>query len=161
MTETNVFGGVLKAVHKSFCTQRVDEFDKLCNLIVLEVESDLDIFQLVTCYSPPTKPIPLNIFDRLLQRNTNTIFTDVFNANHNSWSRFEDNQKSRALFSWLVSSPIHSSLEIINKYISTSTCSNPTIDLIIAPSHMSTTSFLVLPSIGNDHHPVLWSGCGC
>ncbi|CAF1176664.1 unnamed protein product [Rotaria sordida] len=114
------------------------------------------MFQLVTCYSPPTEPIPLDIFDRLLQRNPNSIFTEDFNAKHSSWSRSADNQKGRALFSWLSSSPIHSSLEIINKYIPTSTRSNATIDLIIAPSHMSSTSFSVLPSIGNDHHPVLW-----
>ncbi|CAF1118304.1 unnamed protein product [Rotaria sordida] len=103
------------------------------------------MFQLVTCYSPPTEPIPLDIFDRLLQRNPNSIFTEDFNAKHSSWSRSADNQKGRALFSWLSSSPIHSSLEIINKYIPTSTRSNTTIDLIIAPSHMSSTSFSVLP----------------
>ncbi|CAF3948685.1 unnamed protein product [Rotaria sp. Silwood1] len=151
-----MFGGVLIAVHKSIRSQRVDEFDNLCNLIVLEVGSDLDMFQLATCYSPPTEPIPLDIFDRLLQRNPNSIFTGDFNAKHNSCSRSADNQTGRALFRWLSSSPIHSSLEIINKYISTSTRSNATIDLIVAPSHMSSTSFSVLPSIGNDHHPVLW-----
>ncbi|CAF4471002.1 unnamed protein product [Rotaria sp. Silwood2] len=156
MKGTNMFGSVLIAVHKSIRSQRADEFDNLCNLIVLEVGSDLDMFQLATCYFPLTEPIPLDIFDRLLQRNPNSIFTGDFNAKHNSWSRSADNQKGRALFSWLSSSPIHSSLEIINKYISTSTRSNATIDLIIAPSHMSSTSFSVLPSIGNDHHPILW-----
>ncbi|CAF5000154.1 unnamed protein product, partial [Rotaria sp. Silwood1] len=156
MKGTNMFGGVLIAVHKSIRSQRVDEFDNLCNLIVLEVGSDLDMFQLATCYSPPTEPIPLDIFDRLLQRNPNSIFTGDFNAKHNSCSRSADNQTGRALFRWLSSSPIHSSLEIINKYISTSTRSNATIDLIVAPSHMLSTSFSVLPSIGNDHHPVLW-----
>ncbi|CAF4798147.1 unnamed protein product, partial [Rotaria sp. Silwood1] len=75
MKGTNMFGGLLIAMHKSIRSQRVAEFDNLCNLIVLEVRSDLDIFQLVTCYSPPTELIPLDIFDRLPQHNPNTIFT--------------------------------------------------------------------------------------
>ncbi|CAF2899348.1 unnamed protein product, partial [Rotaria sp. Silwood2] len=114
------------------------------------------MFQLITCYSPPAEPIPLDILDRLLQHNPNSIFTGDFNAKHSSWSKSMENEKGRVLFNGLSSSQIHSSLEIINKFIATSTRFNATIDLIIAPSHMSTASFSVLPSIGNDHHPILW-----
>jgi hypothetical protein len=153
---SNAFGGVLVAVHKSIRSQRVLKFDNIPNLIALEIGSTLDMFQLVTCYSPPLEPIPFDVFDRLLQLNANTIFTGDFNAKHSSWSRSIDNQKGRTLFNWLSSSQTHSNLEIVNKLIPTSTRSNATIDLIIAPSHMSSTSFSVLPTIGNDHHPVLW-----
>jgi hypothetical protein len=155
MIGSNLFGGVLIGVHKSIRSQRVTKFNNVCNLLVLDIGSDSEMFQLVTCYSPPTEQIPLDIFDRLLQRNPNSIFTGDFNAKHSSWSRSMDNQKGRALFNWLSSSPIHSSLEIINKFVPTSTRSNATIDLIIVPVHMLTTSFSVLPSIGNDHHPII------
>ncbi|CAF1185830.1 unnamed protein product [Rotaria sp. Silwood1] len=84
MKGTNMFGGMLIAVHKSIRSQLVAEFDNLCNLIVLEIGSDADMFQLITCYCPPTESIHLDTFNRLLQRNPNSIFTDDFNAKHNS-----------------------------------------------------------------------------
>ena len=46
--------------------------------------------------------------------------------------------------------------DVINKFIATSTRSNTTIDLIIAPTQIITNSFAVLPSIGNDHHSIVW-----
>jgi hypothetical protein len=153
---SNIFGGVLIAVHKSIRSQRVNKFDKQLNLIVLELGSDTEMFQLVTCYSPPTEQIPLVIFDQLLQRNPNTVFTGDLNAKHCSWSMSAGNQKGRELYNWLSSTSLHAPLEIINKFVPTSTRSNATIDLIIVPLNMSSTSFTVRPSIGNDHNPVIW-----
>ena len=153
---TNAFGGVLIAVHKSIQCRRLDEFIHLDNLIVLEFDSSPNVFQLVTCYSPPTEQIPLESFDRILHMNPNTIFAGDFNAKHKSWSNSMENQKGSSLFNWLSSSIVHSSLDIINKYTATSTRSNATIDLIIAPTHMASSSFSVLKSIGSDHYPVLW-----
>ena len=155
MRGSNIFGGVLIGVHKSIRSHRVTKFDNVCNLLVLEIGTVSEMFQLVTCYSPPTENLPLDIFDRLLQLNPNTIFTGDFNAKHRSRSRSIENQKGRLLFNWLSSTQTHSSLEIINKFTPTSTRSNATIDLIIVPSHMLTTSFSVLPSVGNDHYPVI------
>ncbi|CAF2988048.1 unnamed protein product [Rotaria sp. Silwood2] len=156
MRGSNMLGGVLIAVHKSIRSQRVVKFDNLPNLIVLEVGSNSDIFQLITCYSSPLEPIHFDIFDRLLLRNPNSIFAGDFNVKHSSWSISMENQKGRALSNWLSSSQIHSSLEIMNKFIPTSTRSNATIDLIIASSHMSSISFSILPTIGNDYQSVLW-----
>ncbi|CAF3116066.1 unnamed protein product, partial [Rotaria sp. Silwood2] len=153
---TNLFGGVLVAVHKSIHTQRIVGFDNIPNLIALEIGLDNNKFQLVTCYSPPHEQIPFKIFDRILQINENTIITGDFNAKHNSWSRSIENPKGKTLFNWLSSLQTRSTMDIINKFIPTSTRSNATIDLIITPSHMSSNSFSVLPSIGNDHHPVIW-----
>ncbi|CAF4147556.1 unnamed protein product, partial [Rotaria magnacalcarata] len=153
---TNLFGGVLVAVHKSIHTQRIVGFDNIPNLIALEIGVDNNKFQLVTCYSPPHEQIPFKIFDRILQINENTIITGDFNAKHNSWSRSIENPKGKTLFNWLSSLQTRSTMDIINKFIPTSTRSNATIDLIITPSHMSSNSFSVLPSIGNDHHPVIW-----
>jgi hypothetical protein len=145
MRGSNIFGGVLIGVHKSIRSQRVTKFDNVCNLLVLQIGVDSEMFQLVTCYSPPTEQIPFDIFDRVLQNNPNSIFTGDFNAKHSSWSRLMENQKGRSLFNWLSSSQTHSSLEIINKFVPTSTRSNATIDLIIVRSHMLTTCFSVLP----------------
>ncbi|CAF3588801.1 unnamed protein product [Rotaria sp. Silwood1] len=153
---TNAFGGVLVAIHKSIRTQRMVEFENIPNLIALEIGEEQNKFQLVTCYSPPHEQIPFEIFDRILQKNENTIFTGDLNAKHNSWSRSVENPKGKTLFNWLSSSPTHATMEIINKFIPTSTRSKATIDLIIAPSHMASDTFSVLPSIGSDHHPVIW-----
>ena len=154
--ETNAFGGVLFAVHKSIQCRRPDEFNHIENLIVLELGSSSDAFQLVTCYSPPTKQIPFDMFDRILHINPNTIFTGDLNAKPKSWSNSMENQKGYSLFNWLSSSDTHSSLEIINKNTATSTLSRATIDLIIAPTNLASSSFSVLQSIGCDHYPVLW-----
>ncbi|CAF1161318.1 unnamed protein product [Rotaria sordida] len=153
---TNAFGGVLVAIHKSIRTQRMVEFENIPNLIALEIGEEQNKFQLVTCYSPPHEQIPFEIFDRILQKNENTIFTGDLNAKHNSWSRSVENPKGKTLFNWLSSSPTHATMEIINKFIPTSTRSKATIDLIFAPSHMASDTFSVLPSIGSDHHPVIW-----
>jgi hypothetical protein len=153
---TNAFGGVLIAIHKSIQCRRRDEFNHVDNLIVLEIGSGTNAFQLVTCYSPPTEQIPLEIFDRILVINPNTIFAGDFNAKHKSWSNSMENQKGYSLFNWLSSSGLHSTLEIINKYAATSTRSSATIDLIIAPSNLASSTFSILQSIGSDHYPVLW-----
>jgi hypothetical protein len=52
---SNAFGGVQIAMHKSIRSQRVNKFDKHLNSIVLELGSDSEIFQLVTCYSSSCK----------------------------------------------------------------------------------------------------------
>ncbi|CAF3500209.1 unnamed protein product [Rotaria socialis] len=156
MKGSNQFGGVLIAVHKSIRSKLSSTIDNVLNLIVLEVASDSDMFQLATCHSSPGEPIPLDIFDTSLQQNPNSISTDDLNAKHNSWSRSMESQKEQTLFNWLSTSQTTTPLEIINKFISTSTRSNGTIDLIIAHAHMSSASFSVFPTMGNDHHPVLW-----
>lgn len=131
-------------------------FDKIKNLLVIDVGPDEHIFQLVTCYSPPSEQIPLDVFDQIINRNCNSIITGDFNAKHSNWSNSLENQKGQKLFKWLSLRQSRSPFNIINKHIRTSTRSNAAIDLIIAPSDMSCNSFSTLPSIGNDHHPVIW-----
>ena len=152
---TNAFGGVLVAVHKSIKCRRCVEFNA-DNLIVLELGSGSNAFQLVTCYSLPAEPIPLEIFDRILDANPNTIFTGDFNAKHKSWSVSLENSKGHSLHNWLSSSGSQSSLEIVNKFATTSTRSRATIDLIIAPMNLASSTSSILQSIGSDHYPVLW-----
>ena len=153
---TNAFGGVLIGVHKSIRATQLSQFGNTDNLIVLEMESSSKSFQLATCYSPPTEPLPLLIFDQILQRNPNTIFAGDFNAKHASWSKSSENQKGRTLAAWLLSTEHVSSHVIINRDISTSTRSNATIDLFMVPVHMASDSFSVLPSMGSDHFSVIW-----
>ena len=153
---TNAFGGVLIGVHKSIRTTQVSQFANIDNLIVLEIASASQPFQLVTCYSPPTEQLPLTIFDQILRRNTNTIFAGDLNAKHSSWSKSSENQKGRALFTWLSTDHYASSHVIVNRSVPTSTRSNATIDIFIVPAHMSSDSFAVLPSMGSDHFPVIW-----
>lgn len=153
---TNNFGGVLLAVHRSIPVQRVDIFQNLPNVIVLDVGASSDKFQLATCYSPPNENLPTSLFDKILKRNPNTILMGDFNAKHQSWSDTTENQKGRTLFNWLSMT----SLEVINRFVATSTRSNATIDIILAPPDMSaslSSSFTVLPSIGSDHLPIVWT----
>ena len=91
MRGSNTFGGVLIATHKSINVRRVTKFDKVPNLLVLEVGTVPDTVQLVTCYSPPIETIPFELFDCILQNNPNTIFTDDFNAKYKAWSRSVEN----------------------------------------------------------------------
>ena len=113
---TNALGGVLIAIHKSIQCRRRDEFNHIDNLIVLGLGAGPNAFQLVTCYSPPTEQIPLEIFDCILDNNSNTIFTGDFNAKHKSWSSSMENQKGHSLFSWLSSSGSHTSLKILSSH---------------------------------------------
>ncbi|CAF2825310.1 unnamed protein product [Rotaria sp. Silwood2] len=150
---TNNFGGVLIAVHRSISVQKVDIFQHLPNVIVLDIGTTADKFQLATCYSPPNENLPISLFDKILKRNINTALLGDFNAKHQSWSSTIDNHKERVLFNWLSIN----ALVVVNKCVPTSTRSNATIDLILAPTHMiaSTSSFCVFPSIGSNHFPVL------
>ncbi|CAM4817219.1 unnamed protein product [Rotaria magnacalcarata] len=152
---SNNFGGVLIAIHRSIPVQRVDIFQNQSNIVVLDVGTTTDKFQLATCYSPPNEKLPINLFDKILERSTNTILLGDFNAKHQSWSDSIENQKGRVFFNWLSTND----LEIVNKHVATSTRSNATIDLILAPAHMipSTSSYSVLPCIGNDHFPIIWT----
>ena len=152
---TNPFGGVLIAVHRSIPAQRVNVFQNLPNIIVLDIGTPTDKFQLATCYSPPNEKLPISLFDEVLKRNTNTIVLGDLNAKHKAWSNTSENHKGPLLFNWLSTN----TLEIINKFVAISTRSNATVDLIVAPTHMLATSasISVLPSIGNDHLPVTWT----
>ena len=121
-------------------------------MIVLDIGTSTDKFQLATCYSPPNEKLPISLFDEVLKRNTNTILLGDLNAKHKAWSNTSENHKGRLLFNWLSTN----TLEIINKFVATSTRSNATIDVIVAPTHMLATSasISVLPSVGDDHLPV-------
>ncbi|CAF4516232.1 unnamed protein product, partial [Rotaria socialis] len=151
---TNSFGGVLIAVHRSIPVQQVDVFMKVPNIIALDIGSSHDKFQLATCYSPPNEKLPIALFNQIMKRNKNTILLGDLNAKHQSWSRSNENQKGHVLFDWLLTK----SMTVVNKYVATSTRSNATIDLILAPAQMTgiKTSFSVLPSMGSDHLPVIW-----
>ncbi|CAF0956272.1 unnamed protein product [Didymodactylos carnosus] len=151
---TNKWGGVLVAVHRSIPVQKVEVFQHIKNVIVLDIGTAEDKFQLATWYSSPKENLPVKLFDNILKRNSNTILMGDFNAEHSSWSNSIDNHKAHVLYNWLTTK----TLEIVNKFVPTSTRSNATIDLILAPSHMiATTSFSVLPSIGSDHFPIIWT----
>ncbi|CAF4961100.1 unnamed protein product, partial [Rotaria magnacalcarata] len=151
---TNSFGGVLIAVHRSIPVQQVDVFKKVPNIIALDIGRSHDKFQLATCYSPPNEKLPIALFNQIMKRNKNTILLGDLNAKHQSWSRSNENQKGHVLFDWLLTK----SMTVVNKHVATSTRSNATIDLILAPAQMTgiKTSFSVLPSMGSDHLPVIW-----
>ncbi|CAM4835513.1 unnamed protein product [Rotaria magnacalcarata] len=129
---TNAFGGVLIATRRSIPTQRVIKYQKELNMIVLDIGSSSNKCQLVTCYSPPNESLPLN---------------------HSSWSNTTDNHKGRVLFEWLN----ENHLQVIKKFIPTSTRSKAVIDLILAPTSICSDSFSVLPTVGSDHYPIVWS----
>ena len=81
---TIAFGGILIAIHNSIECRRPEIFTNVKNLIVVELGSGTNTFQLVTCYSPPTEKLPLEIFDRILLINPAPFFTGDFNAKHKS-----------------------------------------------------------------------------
>ena len=156
MRRSNTLGGLLIGTNKSIDVRRVTKFDKVPNLLVPEVGTVPDTVQLVTCYSHPTEAIPFELFDCILQNNSNISFTDDFNAKYKARSRSVENQKRRELYNWLTSMHIRFNYDVINKFMATPTHSNAAIDLIIAPTRIITNSFAILPSIGNDHHPIVW-----
>lgn len=153
---SNAFGGVLVGVHKSIRVSRVPQFADCVNCIVIEIETTDGKIQLATCYSPPGEPLPLDLFDRILQRNPATIFAGDLNAKHPAWSLSSTNHKGSCLHAWLATGRPSSSYVIVNKHVPTSTRSNATIDIIIAPSALASDAFSVLPPMGSDHLPVLW-----
>ncbi|CAF2088185.1 unnamed protein product [Rotaria magnacalcarata] len=95
---TNKFRGVLTAVHRSIAIQRVNVFQRIPNVLVLDIGTSHDKFQLATCYSLPNESLPLAIFEQITKRNKNTILLGDFNAKHQSWSKSNENQKGRVLF---------------------------------------------------------------
>ena len=110
-------------------------------------------FQLATYYSPPNEKLPLNIFNNILKRNPDTIICGDLNAKHDSWSNTDNNEKGHVLFDWLNDKFLY----VVNKFVPTSTRSSAVIDLILAPISMLSNSFTVLPSVGSDHQPIIWS----
>lgn len=149
----NAFGGVLIATHRSIPVQRATAFQNEHNLVVLDIGDSDHKFQLASKYSPPNELLPLNLFNDILLRNSNTILLGDLNAKHLSWSKSSVNQKGRLLAEWLN----ENNMQVVNKFIPTSTRSNAVIDLILAPTNIDLGSFSVLPSIGSDHYPVFWS----
>ncbi|CAF2758675.1 unnamed protein product [Rotaria sp. Silwood2] len=151
---TNKFGGILTAVHRSITVQRVNVFQKMPNVLALDIGTSHGKFQLATCYSPPNESLPLALFEQIIKRNKNTILLGDFNAKHQSWSKSNENQKGRVLFNWLSAN----SLMVVNKGVPTSTRSSAKIDLILTSANLigTSSSFSVLPSMGSDHFPVIW-----
>ena len=96
------------------------------NLIVLGVGNKTGKFQLATYYSSPNEELPLDIFNDMLKRNLDTIICGDLNAKHESWSNTDNNEKGRLLFDWLNDK----NLQVVNKFIPTSTRSSAIIDLI-------------------------------
>ena len=112
-------------------------------MIVPDIGISSNKCQLVTCYSPPNESLPLNVFNDILRRNSNTIILEDLNAKHSSWSNTTDNQKGRVLFEWLN----ENHLQVINKFIPTLTRSKAVIDLILAPTSICSDSFSSLPTL--------------
>ncbi|CAF1553394.1 unnamed protein product [Rotaria magnacalcarata] len=81
---SNNFGGVLIAMHRSIPVQRVDLFQNQSTIVVLDVGTTTAKFQLATCYSPPNEKLPINLFDKILERSINTVLIGDFNAKHRS-----------------------------------------------------------------------------
>ncbi|CAF5023667.1 unnamed protein product [Rotaria sp. Silwood1] len=79
MKGPNTFGGVLIAIHRSIPVQRLTSFQNDCNLIVLDIGYSSNQVQLVTCYTPPNENLPLNLFNDILRRNSNTILLGDLN----------------------------------------------------------------------------------
>ncbi|CAF4002088.1 unnamed protein product, partial [Rotaria sordida] len=129
---TNAFGGVLIAIHHSIPMQRLINFQNDYNLIVLDIGYSSNQVQLATCYFPPNENLPLNLFNDILHRNSNTILLGDLNAKHESWSNTTGNQKGGLLFEWLN----ENYFQVINKFVLTSTRSNAVIDLILAPMNI-------------------------
>ncbi|CAF1310825.1 unnamed protein product [Rotaria sordida] len=112
--------------------QRLINFQNDYNLIVLDIGYSSNQVQLATCYFPPNENLPLNLFNDILHRNSNTILLGDLNAKHESWSNTTGNQKGGLLFEWLN----ENYFQVINKFVLTSTRSNAVIDLILAPMNI-------------------------
>ena len=151
---SNSFGGVCLPIARELPHRLVSAFSGKENLIVADFFLLNRTYTLALVYSPPSEIVPIEILSQLYAYNQNLILIGDMNARHSSWHDVTDHFKGQTLAMWLDDK---TNLQIFTCPQPTSVRSDPIIDLIIAPSHLSNELANVdLTFSVTDHLPVHW-----
>ena len=105
-------------------------------------------------YSPPSEEVSIDILNRLHRYNRNLILIGNLNARHSNWHDVTSNSCGHRLAEWIDEKP---NLKVFNSAKPTSTRSRAVIDLIAAPSHVSSELAEIDQKMRvTDHYPVHW-----
>ena len=151
---SNSFGGVCLAIAREVPHRIVSEFHDVNNLIAADVFNSNKKYTVAVVYSLPSEEVPINILNRLHQYNRNLILVGDLNARHPNWHDVTSNTCGHRLAEWIDEKQ---TLKIFNSAKPTSTRSRAVIDLIIAPSHVSSALAEIDQKMRvSDHYPVHW-----
>ena len=151
---SNRFGGVCLAVAREVPHRVAIDFKSFNNLIAVDVFNTNKKYTVAVMYSPPSEEVPIDLLNRLHRYNQNLILIGDLNARHTNWHDVINNSSGRRLADWIEKQP---NLKIFNPSQSTSLRSQAVIDLIIAPSHVSSDLAVVHQKMGvSDHYPMHW-----
>jgi Endonuclease-reverse transcriptase len=151
---SNNFGGVCLAIAREIPHRVASEFNNINNLIAADVFNSNKKYTVAVIYSPPSEEVPIDILNRLHRYNRNLILIGDLNARHINWHDVTSNSCGQRLVEWIDEKQ---NLKIFNSSQPTSTRSRAVIDLIIAPSHVSSALAEIDQTMcASDHYPVHW-----
>jgi hypothetical protein len=151
---SNSFGGVCLAIAREVTHRIAPDFKAIHNLIAVDVFNSNRRYTVAVIYSPPVEKMPVALLDRLQRYNRNLILVGDLNARHPDWHDVTINSCGRQLALWLEK---HPDLTIFNPSQPTSMRSQAIIDLIIAPSCVSSDLAVIDQKMRmSDHYPVHW-----
>ena len=151
---SNSFGGVCLAIAREVPHRIASEFNNINNLIAADVFNPNEKYTVAVVYSPPSKEVPINIFNRLHQYNRNLILIGDLNARHPNWHDVTSNSCGHRLAEWIDAKQ---NLKIFNSAKPTSTRSRAVIDLIITPCHVSSDLAEINQKMRvSNHYPLHW-----
>jgi Endonuclease-reverse transcriptase len=151
---SNRFGGVCLVIAREVPHRIASEFKDINNLIVVDVFNSNKKYTVAVVYSPPSEEVPIDILNRLYRYNRNLILIGDLNARHFNWHDVTSNSCGHRLAEWIEAKP---NLKIFNSAKPTSIRSRAVIDLIIAPSHVSSELADIDQKMRvTDHYPVHW-----
>ena len=123
-------------------------------LIAADVFDSNKKYTVAVVYSPPSEEVSINILNRLHRYNRSLILIGDLNARHFNWHDVTSNSCGHRLAEWIDAKQ---NLKIFYSAKLTSTRSRAVIDLIIAPSHVSSELSEIDQRMSvTDHYPVHW-----
>ena len=149
---SNSFGGVCLAIAREVPHRIASEFNNINNLIAADVFNSNKKYTVAVVYSPPSEEVPIDILNRLHRYNRNLLLIGDLNARHFNWHDETSNSCCHRLAKWIEAKQ---NLKIFNSAKPTSTRSQAVIDLIVAPSHVSSELAEIDQKMRvTDHYPV-------
>ena len=145
--DSNSFGDVCLAIAREVPHRIVSEFHDVNNLIATDVFNSNKKYTVAVVYSPPSEEVPIDILNRLHRYNRNLILIGDLNERH-------FNSCGHPLAEWIAG---RQDLRIFNPPQPASSRFRAVIDLIIAPSHVSSELAEIDQKMSvTDHYPVHW-----
>ena len=151
---SNSFGGFCLAIARAVPHRIASEFNNINNLIATDVFNSKKKYTVAVVYSLPSEEVAIDILNRLQRYDRILILIGDLNARHFNWHDVTSNSSGHRLAEWIDAKQ---NLKIFNSAKPTSTRSRAVIDLIIAPSHVSSELAEVDQKMcAPDHYPVHW-----